>query len=590
MNFSTKPISNGFSIFIAGWLLFFIGMPLYAQQLKPDASFRPPLNSTLYLTGTFGELRSGHLHSGIDIKTGNVVGKKVFAVDDGYISRIKVSLAGYGKALYITHPNGYMSVYGHLQRFNDSLEKFVKGIQYKRQHFTVEIYPKKGRFTVKKGQLIAFSGDTGGADGPHLHFEIRDAKSQHPLNPLLFKAFRITDNKPPKLVQLAIYPVGVGSTINGKQDTVFYWISGKGMKCFIKGNPLIKVRGRVSFGIRAYDVMNGMINHDGVYQIELFEDHNRIFNLIMNRISFQTTRYVNSLIDYHYFQEKGRRIVRTQVDTNNRLIEYHDVLNRGISTFNDSNVHHYEFRVKDAFGNESKVPFRIQRDSKISKTAPRKQELGLPGGIAVNFRNVLQIDSGRISLYFVPNSFYQSFIFHFHEKPETKQTYSPLFILHNRFVPVQKYFTLSILPNKVDDSLKSKLFIAYLNPVEADAYSYVDCHWDKDRLVGRTRELGTYTVMADTIAPEIKALNFAGSDSLKTQKSLRLSIVDHETGIKDYRPTLNGHWILMEYSVKAHELVYHFDRYLKKGWNKFQLQVSDQVGNKRLFKASLYRK
>ena len=574
-------------VLIGGLLLTAVTLP--AQQVVPKETFRSPLNSPLYLNGTFGELRSGHLHAGIDISTGGVQGKKVYAVDGGYISRINISLGGYGKALYITHPNGTTSVYGHLQRFNNRLENFVRSIQYQRERFTVEIFPEKGKFPVTKGQLIAYSGNTGGSDGPHLHFEIRDSKSQNPLNPLLFKGIRIKDVQAPKLVQLVIYPVNHFSTINGKRDTAFYWIAGKGMHCFIKGNPLIKVAGPVSFGIRTYDVMGGRPNHNGIYQIELFEDARRVFDITFNRFSFQTTRYVNSLIDYNYFQKKGKRIVRTQVDTNNRLPVYKKVQNRGIFPFRDTLVHHFEFRVKDAYGNASKVPFRIQWLGNVANTLQKKPNPVSADGKFINFRNACRINSGRIHLTFTPNTFYRSFTFYLHKKPESGRGFAPIFVLHNRFVPVQKYFKIAIRPDSVGDSLHNKLFIAFLPPKGQDAFNYAGSRWKDNWLTARVRQLGTYTVMADTVCPEIKALNFHNLDTLDHQKSIRLSINDHETGIKNYRPSLNGHWILMEYNPKLHTLTYHFDQYFKKGKNELQVVVSDEVGNISRLKAVLYR-
>jgi len=588
MNTNQLIVNKFFKHLLAICFMLSLYLPVMAQQ-KSDIGFRSPLGFPLLLSGTFGELRSGHLHAGIDIKTGGKEGKKVYAVADGYISRIKISLGGYGKALYITHPNGKVSVYGHLQRFSHSIEKFVREKQYAREIYTVDIFPDHLQFPVKKGQLIAYSGNTGGSEGPHLHFEIRDARTQNPLNPLLFRNIRVDDEQAPKIVRLVIYPVGRQSLINGVHDTALYRVAGHGKHCFIKKDPLIKVYGPISFGIRTYDVMSKLPNHNGVYQIQLFQDSLEIFRLAMNRLTFRTTRFVNSLIDYHYYQKNGKRIVRVQVDSNNRLPEYKKVKNRGVVYLKDNMVHHFKFIVKDAYGNTAILPFRAMAVANSLKVTDKKRETETKSVYFIHYNKAYNIDSGRIRLKFVPNTFYQSFYFHFREKAKTPRSYAPLFVIHNRFVPVQNYFDLAIRPDKVDALLKSKLFIAYIPSEETDTFYFVGNKWKKSWLHASVRNFGVYTVMADTVLPEVKPLNFKTGDTLSSQKKLYLSIRDFETGIRDYRPSLNGHWILMEYDVKSNTLMYNVDKYLEKGRNELLLRVTDQVGNQTLFKTVLYR-
>jgi len=561
-----------------------VTLSLIAQQKYPQHYFRSPVGFPVYLSGTFGELRDGHLHAGIDIKTGGVRGKKVYAVANGYISRIKVSLYGYGKALYITHPNGYVSVYGHLEKFNPQLQYYVKAIQYKREHFTVQIFPPKDSIKVKKGEVIALSGDTGGSLGPHLHFEIRGKKLRSPINPLLFGSIKVVDNLSPKIVQLSVYPVFPESRINSKPDTLILPVAGHGKACYLKNMPVIYVRGPVSFGLRTYDVMNGTHNKNGIYSLKLFEDTALVYALKIDKISFSTDRYVNSLIDYNYYEKTGKRLVRTQLDTNNRLGNYRKMVNHGIFVFHDTLPHHFRYVVRDAYGNTAALKFTVQdkpATEKVSKKPPKET------GIFIRFNRPAKIDSGDISLYFPKDCFYRSFYFHLKKFPATATTFSPVYAVHNRFVPVQKFFSLTIKADSLPGSLKEKTYIAYA-PDQREDFSWVGGSWSGNTIHVKTRDLGDYTLMIDTVPPTIKTVNFSNETNVAGKRFLKVVIEDDRSGIKDYRPTLNGHWILMEYDLKSKTLTYHFDRYLKKGKNEFKLIVHDNVGNERVYKAVIF--
>ncbi len=565
-------------------LLFVIELTASSQQLFPADYFRPPLDIPMYLSGTFGELRSNHFHAGIDIKTQGVEGLKVHAVADGYISRIKVSLWGYGNAIYITHPNGYVSVYGHLKKFNKEINRYVRKNQYKRKSYVIELYPDKNLLKVKKGDVIALSGNSGGSFGPHLHFEIRDAANQHPLNPLLFKSIKIKDRLEPVITELALYPIGDSSVINDKNDTLFLTVQNKNGQYGIK-TP-VKVHGRIAFGLRAYDRMDEINNKNGIYHEQLFIDSALVFDVMFKELSFYTSRYINSLMDYHYLQKTKRKLIRTELDTNNRLAIYRTIKNNGIYTFNDTLLHQLEYVVEDAYGNSSRFPFKIKG---YGPDTIIKTPAWVPAAdttIFVRFSKKSDFKSDSLTVSFPTNAFYRSQPVGFSKKVAPVDSYSPLYEIGNRFVPLQKYASVSLKINKnITDSLTSKLYVAKVG--EKNRTDFVGGTFKEGKMTFRTRTFGNYTVLIDTIPPVIKPLNVKNGKKVTNQKTLKFMISDKPTGIKKYAAFLNDKWILMEYNPKKALLTYRFDWLMKKGKNHLKLYVFDNCDNETVYEADL---
>lgn len=594
MKSSTNPMTSMPLILI---MLCFFSMPLIAQGPYPRDYFRPPVDFRILLSGTFGELRANHFHSGIDIKTGGVEGKPVYAIADGYVSRIKVSAFGFGKALYVNHPNGYVSVYAHISRYNETIGKIVKDEHYRRESFEIELFPEPGDLPVKKGEIIAWSGNSGSSGGPHLHFEIRDGASQKPINPLLF-GYEVKDFYRPKINSIKIYPEDQSSRVNGSGLAQRLMVEGWGEQHRLAGSQVVTLSGAISFGIQVHDQQNDTDNKNGPFSTTLMIDSAVVYQVNMTTFSFDQTRYVNSYIDYEEYVRNNVRLQRTKIDPGNKLDIYEKADHRGIFSFSDTLMHDIRYVVKDVAGNTSILAFKaksVRPDVGIF-VADSPPPPGHPALAEFNGRNAWfswdsdnRFSNSSVAVDAPKGAFYHTFLFRCDSSERKPGTWSAVFQVHDRYTPVHDYIRLSIRPSKdLPEKLRTKALIARIKE-DGTFASEGGEFGDDGRLTTRIREFGRFCVLVDTIPPKIKPRSPELFKNLAGQSAVRFTITDERSGIKAYRGTLNGKWILMDYDAKNNLLVYTLDDRLKTGENQFELVVTDGKDNRTVYKTVMVR-
>lgn len=568
-------------------LLVFCCLPamVFTQESKiPVNYFSSPVDFNITLSGTFGELRTNHFHSGIDIKTYGAMGKPLHAIADGLVSRIAVSPGGFGKAVYVEHPNGYTSVYGHCNTFAPEMANWVKSEQYRLESFSVNLFPPKDMFVVKRGDIIAYSGNSGGSMGPHLHFEIRKTIDQKPVNPLLFD-FKVKDFIRPKILGLKIFPANHYSLINGKNKIVSPALAGWGPEYRIESGDTLTLSGDFYFGINTYDRLNESNNNNGVYSISFYIDTNLVFSQEMDEFSFTESRYVNSLIDYSGYIHQKTRYQKTYIQPNNQLSVYKHVEGNGIFSFLDEDFHTLKYLVKDAAGNESILTFTIRSLAPEFKNVMATQT-GAPEKPIFSWNKDNVFETSNLKLNVPRGALYDTMQFDYSStNTAAKGFYSPLFKIHNPGTAIHTSCDLSILPIGLPENLKNKALIVGVNKMLIAAGG----EWEDEYLHTKIRDFGNYAVTVDTIAPKIKPLNFTNGKNVAAQQSLRVNITDDLAGIDSYKATLNGEWLLMDWDPKNDLLVYLMDERMKPGKNDFRLKVTDAVGNVSEFHAIIER-
>ncbi len=540
----------------------------FGQQSYPQHYFRSPLNIPLVLAGSFGELRSNHFHSGIDIKTQGKIGKNVYAVANGYVSRIKISPWGYGNALYITYSNGYTSVYGHLLHYNKQIDSLVKARQYALHKFAIEIFPKPNSIKVRKGQFVAKSGNSGGSGGPHLHFEIRETATGNPINPLLF-GYKIADHQYPKIKKFRIYEYDK----NNNETILEFPLKQSGKNVQLLGNDTIIVSGDKIFpAIEAYDQWDAAVNKNGLYELSLYLNDKLFFRFVADKINFKENRYINSYIDYKTYRKDKKRFQRTYVEPNNKLSNIKEAVNHGLLNLKPDSLYRLKIVAEDYAGQQSILQCALKKDTKKAHFNPRKK------GVYFSWQDKNIYTNKDIYFKIPAGALYDDQYFWVTILKNTYSPYGKLYEIYDYGVPLHSYCTLKL---KLDSNLKaadySKACILRLN--NDDKSIYEGGHIIGNFITTKTRNFGKYYMDIDSIAPTIIPINIYNNKNITQQSTIGFKVQDEMSGLKKYSASLDGKWILLAYDPKKDHLYYRIDSHFPAGKHLFSIEVWDKKGN-----------
>ena len=555
---------------LATFAFFWISYLLCAQH-NDHEQYSLPIDIPIFLSGTFGELRSSNIHAGIDIKTQGREGFPLKAVSDGYVSRIKVSTSGYGKAIYINHPDGNTSVYAHLKKFSAPIIHQVRKKQYDKQSYEVELFFEPTELPISKNEIIGFSGNTGGSFGPHLHFELRETTTQKPINPLL-SYYDIQDSVRPVIHSLIAYPISHDAIVNSAKQEL--QISFQKINDSIYAADPIEAIGKIGFGIGTYDRHDNTYNKNGVYSISAKLNGTQIKGLQFSKIRFSDSEFLNTLIDYPLYSRTRQRIHKLFRSQGNNL-DFFDHLEDGLIDVETGKDYAYQIKVSDANKNNRYLFVPIK--GKEQKVAILPNELPEGKDIEPN-RDYLFVYDGA-EVYIPKNTVFESNRFMLGFDNNELQ-------IKADHVALRKAFQIKIIAP--DTVVGHYLGIQLKNGKKG----FISKTIRDNHFVAKIKKTGTYTISQDTIPPIIKPSQLYDQRWLSNFKTLRFTIDDRETGIRSYQATIDGKWALFEYEPKKKEIKFNFDQYFSFEGAKHTLKITviDNVGNESNHELVFYRK
>ncbi len=548
--------------------LVFIFLISFSLTSQSEQKWVPPIDIPIQLSGTFGELRNNHFHAGLDIRTQGRQGLKVRCVQDGRVSRIRVSLSGYGKTLYIEHPDGNTSVYAHLKKFAPKIEKYVKENQYKKESFTIQLFPEVDEFLVDAGEVIGYSGNTGGSYGPHLHFEMRKTNGQFPINAMRYPLV-IDDTQRPQIQNFYLYS-GTGP-FSSKKEYKLIQINDS-----VYSTAGVSASGNINIGLRLFDRQNLSYNKNGIYSVSVRLNGVQYFSYQMDQILFDDSKYINLMIDYEELKKKKRRIHRFVAHPEQKFSFLKNVEQNGEMQIDPGKSYQLLIEVNDYNKNTSYVEVYLTGTKEMFKQNIKESDF-------VKTMEEYLYEFEDKSVYFEKDSFFDKVNLKVEDLGDT------LYIGEEDLFPMRKAYTIKFKIPKADSLTISQSFLSFINkkgkPVFLSAFK-------KDGyLEGKSKLLGKFLISQDSVSPEIKAINFKEKQWLSNYGFMRLKISDDFSGLKKFRGEINGKWILLEHEPKNNSLIYNFnDLEFKEALNQLKIEAEDQVGNKTIFKRNFYRK
>lgn len=519
-----------------------------------ERGFVPPFDFPITFSGNFGEIRANHFHGGLDFKTGGVTGKRVRALADGYVSRIRVT-HGSGYVLHVTYDNGYTTINRHLSAFVGDIARRVEERQYAEESWEVDITPEPGEYPVRAGQVIALSGNTGYSFGPHLHLDVMEDETGDSVDPLpLFRPY-VKDHTAPRALGIMLFPRPGKGVVNGRQEPQAFPL---------ESSKTVEAWGQVGAAIRAYDYMEGAANRYGVHTVVLEVDSQEVFRSVVDRFSPEETRYINSWTYGQY--------MKSFIDPGNRLRMLHDGNGqRGWVTIDEERPYRFRYTLSDALGNTSHVSFTVVgRRMEVSPVEHREKYTLHWDRVNVLQEPGLQVVIPRGRLYDDVRLDYGVRA----DSGDVAWTYR----LNPRAVPLHRACGLNIALRRrpVEDSTKY-----YVAGVTARGKKYyVGGRYEDGWMKADVRELGTYTVAVDTVPPALTPVN---PKVWKRTGRIVLKVSDLGAGLRSYRGTIDGQYALFgrPNSVQG-DLVCRLDpRHVRRGGRHvLQMTVEDRCGNR----------
>lgn len=528
-------------------------------------TLRNPFDFPILLSGNFGELRSNHFHSGIDFKTQGAEGKAIHAVAPGYVSRISVSPWGYGNALYLTHPDGTTTVYGHLKRFNKAIAEYVKEQQYQQESFRVNLQPEPELFPVEEGDIIAYSGNTGSSAGPHLHFEVRDTETEEVMDPMNYYLNQIKDTRAPQIQGIQVTPMPGQGVVNGKSSsTTFGIVADKAGKQSLKGS--ISAWGEIGLAVKAIDRMDQTSNVYGVRNIRLSVDGLVIFESDLNRYAFDETRYLNSFTDYATWKKQRTFYMRSYIEPGNRL-RFIESINRGILTIDEPRPYQIVYTLTDLAGNSTRFSFTIQgKEQPIDPIDTEGKE-----HFAWNSDN--RFGAKGIRLFIPKGNLYNDLYFSYRVK-EDSTALAATHTLHNQPVALHKQADLSLRLEV--DTLKDKRHYGIVRK-QNGRLSWIGGHYRNGWIDASIKELGSYTLAQDTVKPKIIPVN---KEKWAKSQLYQFRLTDNLSGVDTYRGEIDGTFVLFEMNNRS-VISYRIDpEQVAPGKHTLRITVTDAAGNR----------